>query len=109
MSPAPLSYSCGLAGPALLGSTIEEILSESSAKFSLNEALVVCHQGVRLTYSEFQNRVRETAKGLLALGVSKGDRVGIWAFNCEEWVLLQFATAIDRRHSRQYQSCLWDP
>ena len=93
MGPVPLSYSCGSAGPALLGSTIEEILSESSAKFPCNEALVVCHHDVRLTYSEFQNRVRETAKGLLALGIRKGDRVGIWAFNCEEWVLLQFATA----------------
>ena len=55
--------------------------------------MVVCHQGVRLTYAEFQSRVSQTAKGLMALGVRKGDRVGIWAFNCEEWVLTQFATA----------------
>jgi fatty-acyl-CoA synthase len=89
----PLSYSCGLAGPALLGRTIDEVLSESATRFPQGEALVVCHQGVRLTYAEFQSRVSQTAKGLMALGVRKGDRVGIWAFNCEEWVLTQFATA----------------
>jgi len=93
VSPVPLSYSCGSAGPPLLGRTIDEVLSKSAARFSHGEALVVCHQGVRLTYAELQSKVRQTAKGLLALGVRKGDRVGIWACNCEEWVLTQFATA----------------
>ncbi|HEU0004897.1 MAG TPA: AMP-binding protein [Terriglobia bacterium] len=93
MSAVPLSYSCGSAEPALLGRTIDEILSESAARFPHGEALVVCHQGVRLTYAEFQSKVRQTAKGLLALGIRNGDRVGIWACNCEEWVLTQFATA----------------
>ena len=93
MSAVPLSYSCGSAEPALLGRTIDEILSESAARFPHGEALVVCHQGVRLTYAEFQSKVRRTAKGLLALGIRNGDRVGVWACNCEEWVLTQFATA----------------
>jgi len=93
MSPVDLSYSCGSAGPPLLARTIDQVLSESAARFPHGEALVVCHQGVRLTYAEFQSQVRQTAKGLVALGVRKGDRVGIWAFNCHEWVLVQFATA----------------
>lgn len=93
MSPVSLSYSCGPAGPPLLGRTIGEALAESAARHPRSDALVVCHQGVRLSYAEFQQRVSETAKGLMAVGIRKGDRVGIWAFNCEEWVLAQFATA----------------
>src|SRR5262245_47345148 len=62
-------------------------------RFPNGEALVVCHEGVRLNYESLYNKVQQTAKGLLAMGVRKGDRVGIWAFNCEEWVLIQFATA----------------
>jgi fatty-acyl-CoA synthase len=80
VSSSRLSYSCGSAGPPLLGRTIDEVLSESVARFPSGEALVVCHQGVRLTYLEFQNKVRQTAKGLLALGVRKGDRVGTMSF-----------------------------
>ena len=57
MSALPLSYSCGSAEPALLGRTIDEILSESAARFPHGEALVVCHQGVRLTYAEFHSKV----------------------------------------------------
>ena len=94
MTQGPLSYSCGSAGPALLGHyRLTKYCSESATRFPQGDALVVCHQGVRLTYAEFHSRVTQTAKGLLALGVRKGDRVGIWAFNCEEWVLTQFATA----------------
>ena len=93
MTQGPLSYSCGSAGPALLGRTIGEVLTETATRFPQGEALVVCHSGVRLTYAELHGRVNQTAKGLMALGVRKGDRVGIWAFNCEEWVLTQFATA----------------
>jgi len=93
VNPDSLSYSCGAAGPALLGRTIDEVLSESMARFPNGEALVVCHEGVRLNYETLYNKVQQTAKGLLAMGVGKGDRVGIWAFNCEEWVLTQFATA----------------
>src|SRR5262245_8557751 len=68
-------------------------MAASATRFPRGEALVVCHQCVRLTYEEFQSRVSQIAKGLMALGVRKGDRVGIWSFNCEEWVLAQFATA----------------
>ena len=57
------------------------------------EALVVRHQGVRWTWREYRERIDRLATGLLALGIEPGDRVGIWAPNCAEWCLTQFATA----------------
>ncbi|HMS80713.1 MAG TPA: AMP-binding protein, partial [Burkholderiaceae bacterium] len=67
--------------------------SRSAARFADREALVVRHQGVRWTWSELRHRVDALAAGLLRLGLAPGDRVGIWAPNCAEWTLTQFATA----------------
>ncbi|EFN57192.1 hypothetical protein CHLNCDRAFT_21648 [Chlorella variabilis] len=61
--------------------------------FPTHDAVVSLHQGVRLSYREFHAAVEEVARGLLSLGVQKEDRVGIWAPNCAEWAVLQFATA----------------
>src|SRR3954466_14903039 len=90
--PAP-SYSHGISDVPLLGETIGANLERTVARFGDREAVVSCHQGVRLTYSELDEAVDRLALGLLAAGVAKGDRVGIWAPNCPEWVLLQYATA----------------
>ena len=57
------------------------------------EALVVRHQGIRWSWRELARRVDAVASGLLALGLERGDHVGIWAPNCAEWTLTQYATA----------------
>jgi fatty-acyl-CoA synthase len=77
----------------LLGQTIGENLAETARRFPDAEALVVRHQDVRLTYAELDAEVDRVGRGLLALGLEKGDRVGIWSPNCAEWVLVQYATA----------------
>ena len=87
------SYASGVATKPLIGETIGENLERAVARFGDREALVVRHQGVRLTYAELDARVNALARGLLGAGIGKGDRVGIWAPNCSEWVLTQFATA----------------
>jgi fatty-acyl-CoA synthase len=87
------SYVHGLADEPLLGETIGENLERTVADHGDREALVVRHQDVRWTYEELNERVDLLARGLLAAGLEAGDRVGIWAPNCAEWVLVQFATA----------------
>jgi len=87
------SYASGVAAKPLLGQTIGENLEQAVARFGDREALVVRHQDVRLTYAELDERVNALARGLLGAGLRKGDRAGIWAPNCAEWVLTQFATA----------------
>ena len=93
MSKPILSYSCGEGTPALLGLTIGEVLTQTAHRHPNQEALVVRHQGIRLTFSEFKAEADRYARGLLQLGVRSGDRVAIWAANCAEWVVTQFATA----------------
>jgi fatty-acyl-CoA synthase len=87
------SYASGIADKPLIGETIGENLERTVARFGDREALVARHQDVRLTYAELNARVDALARGLLGAGLRKGDRVGIWAPNCAEWVLVQFATA----------------
>ncbi|HKZ17578.1 MAG TPA: AMP-binding protein [Geobacteraceae bacterium] len=76
-----------------LGFTVGGLLDHIAARFPDNEALVYMDRGLRYTYSEFNEVCRRTAKGLLRMGVKKGDHVSIWANNVPEWVILQFATA----------------
>ena len=78
---------------ALLEQTIPQNLASTVEAHASREALVVCHQDIRWTYEEFATRVRTLACGLLALGVNKGDRVGLWSPNYAEWILTQYATA----------------
>src|SRR5919109_831115 len=87
------SYASGVASKPLIGETIGENLERAVARFGDREALVVRHQDVRLTYAELDDRVNALARGLLGAGLRKGDRLGIWAPNCAEWVLVQYATA----------------
>ncbi len=87
------SYVCGASNIPLLGETIGEHFSRAAARWPEREALVVRHQNIRWSYAELKGRVDELAAGLLALGLEPGDRIGIWAPNCCEWVLTQFASA----------------
>ncbi|MEU6218847.1 AMP-binding protein [Streptomyces sp. NPDC047022] len=88
-----LSYAHGTSGTALLGDTIGAGLDRTAALWPDREALVDVASGRRWTYAEFAADVDRLAYALLASGVAKGDRVGIWAVNCAEWVLVQYATA----------------
>ncbi|MFJ2924822.1 AMP-binding protein [Streptomyces massasporeus] len=87
------SYSHGTGATALLGDTIGADLDQAVAAWPDREALVDVPSGRRWTYAEFGAAVDELASALHASGVAKGDRVGIWAVNCPEWVLVQYATA----------------
>lgn len=88
-----LSYAHGTGTTALLGDTIGRNLDRAVAAWPDREALVDVPSGRRWTYAEFAADVDELARALMASGVAKGDRVGIWAVNCPEWVLVQYATA----------------
>jgi len=88
-----LSYASGTGDTPLLGETIIQNLRRTVERVPDVEALVVRHQGYRATYRQFWDEVGLVARGLLARGVRKGDRVGIWAPNRAEWVVVQYATA----------------
>jgi len=90
---AALSYTSGTGTVPLLGETIGENLRRTAERHADREALVDVAAGRRWTYREFDTAVDEVARGLLARGIAKGDRVGIWAPNCAEWVLTQYASA----------------
>lgn len=77
---------------SLLTSTIGELLEEKVDERPNHEAVVYPEKGIRWTYQEFDEKVNETAKALMALGVEKGEHIAIWADNKPEWVLTQFAT-----------------
>ena len=88
-----LSYSSGESATALLGDTIGGNFDATVRAFGDREALVDRSAARRWTYAELAADVDALALGLLELGVSKGERVGIWAPNCAEWTLTQYATA----------------
>ncbi len=89
----PLSHSAGPRDAPLLELTIGEGLRRTVERFGEREALVVREQGYRATYRELWDEVSLAARGLLARGVRTGDRVGIWAPNRHEWLVIQYATA----------------
>ena len=77
----------------LLDETIPQSLARTVAEHGDRDALVSVEQGIRFTYAQFAEEVDRVARGLMAIGVAKGDRVGIWSPNFAEWVLVQYATA----------------
>src|SRR3954468_4520915 len=87
------SYSHGTSETPLLGDTIGVNFARTAARFRDRPALVSRHQDVRLTYAQLEAAVDAAAGGLLRFGIRAGDRVGIWAPNCAEWVVVQYATA----------------
>ena len=98
MSPDPaespgLSIGVGPTATPLLDETISRNLSRMAAGQPDADALIACESGLRLSYGGFGRAIDEVAKGLMALGVEKGDRVAIWSPNHPEWTITQYATA----------------
>jgi fatty-acyl-CoA synthase len=93
MRPNGWSYVSGTSEKPLLGITIGDLFDQIVAQFPENEALVARHQGLRYTYRQLHAIVETCARALMSLGVHAGERVGIWAPNCAEWAITQFATA----------------
>ena len=89
-----LSYASGISDIPLKGETIGQNLRQIATQFPEREALVSPYQNYRATYREFLQQVEEVAKALMAHGIQRGDRVGIWSPNRYEWVLVQYATAL---------------
>ncbi len=87
------SYDHGTTDVPLLYETIGDCLHRVAGRYPDREVLVSMHQGRRFTYAEFDRLTDLLARGLLRIGVEKGDRVGIWAVNCWEWAAVQFATS----------------
>ncbi len=87
------SYGSGTSETPLLGDTIGDNLARTVARFPDAEAMVDVPSGRRWTYLELDADVTALALGLLAVGVEAGDRIGIWAPNCPEWTVLQYASA----------------
>ena len=90
---ATLSYTHGPSLIPLLGETIGENLRRTVERAGDHDAIVARAQGYRATYRELWDATMQVALGLLASGVKKGDRVGIWSPNRFEWILIQYATA----------------
>jgi fatty-acyl-CoA synthase len=87
------AYGRGATSPPLLELTIGRALAGALSAHPDRDALVSCEQGIRWSYAELGAAVDRAARALLAAGVAAGDRVGIWAPNCAEWVVVQYATA----------------
>ncbi|MGW4520359.1 AMP-binding protein [Amycolatopsis sp. NPDC004378] len=92
-APALPSYASGISEKPLLGDTIGDNFDRTVAAFGDRDALVDRYAGRRWTYRELAAEVNALALGLLARGIGKGDRVGIWSPNRAEWTCLQYATA----------------
>ncbi len=93
LEPVVESYVIGASDPPLIEQTIGQALSEAAHKYGESEAIVSVHQGMRVSYRELNEQAGMVGAGLLSLGLEPGDRVGIWAPNCVEWTIVQFATA----------------
>ena len=89
-----LSYSHMGSVKQLLWTTIGDRLKYTAEKYPKNDALVAVWRNERYTYEHFYKICKTAAKGLIDMGVKRGDRVGIWATNYTEWVITQFSTAM---------------
>lgn len=88
-----LSYTHGTSLEPLMGITIGDLFDQIVAQYPKNDALIVPHQAIRWSYSNLKEEVDKCAKGMIAMGLQKGERVGIWSPNRYEWVVAQLATA----------------
>jgi len=87
------SYVHGISESRLIFKTVGKLLEEAADRHANQQAIVVRHQGIRLSYAELNQRVNNVAAHMLAHGIEPGDRVGIWSPNNLQWVVTQFATA----------------
>ena len=92
MSNVP-SYVCGVSDTPLLGDTIGQALARAAARWPDRPALISPSHGVSWTWRELHERVQALAAGFLALGLQRGDRIGVWSLNRPDWTLTQFAAA----------------
>lgn len=88
-----MSFVCGTVDKPLLYQSVGDALANAADRWPQLDAVLVPHQKARLTYSDFDHQVSRLARALLALGLRRGDRLGIWSPNCVEWLLAQFGTA----------------
>ena len=93
MTPTAFSYVSGVSAEPLLGSTIGQALASAAERWPERPALISPSHGVAWTWKELRARVRDLAAGLLALGLQRGERIGVWSLNRPEWTLTQFAAA----------------
>lgn len=87
------SYASGTSDVPLIGSTIGAQFDAAVARWGARDALVVCQQDIHWSWNDLRERVDAFAAGLIDLGLAPGSRIGIWAPNCAEWTITQFATA----------------
>ncbi|HEX6799353.1 MAG TPA: AMP-binding protein [Ktedonobacterales bacterium] len=87
------SYVNGTSDIPLIGMTIGDAFDRTVARFPDRDALISRHQGLRYTWTQFQDEVNRFARGLMALGIQKGDRVGIWSPTHAEWAITQYGCA----------------
>jgi fatty-acyl-CoA synthase len=90
---AATAYGHGASDTPLLGETIGSNIERMAAQHADREAVVVVQQGVRWSYAQFAAQIDRVARALVASGLAPGDRMGIWAPNCAEWLLVQYASA----------------
>ena len=93
MAPTAFSYVSGVSAEPLLGSTIGQALASAAERWPERPALISPSHGVAWTWEELRARTRDLAAGLLALGLRRGERIGVWSLNRPEWTLTQFAAA----------------
>ena len=89
----PDSYARGAIDSPLLEETIDENFRRTLDRHGSRDALVVCHEDIRWSYAELDREIDRVARGLHALGLEVGDRLGLWSPNRSEWTLVQYATA----------------
>ena len=87
------SYVHGASSTPLIGATIGRHFDEAAERWAENDALVVRHQNIHWSYAALKTQVDDVAAGLLALGLRRGERIGIWSPNNSEWLVTQLATA----------------
>ncbi|TNN71520.1 Acyl-CoA synthetase family member 2, mitochondrial [Liparis tanakae] len=87
------SYVHGTSSISLLPLTVGQSLDSTVQRWPDREAVVFLQDGIRKTFAQFQQDVDKTAAGLLALGLKRGDRLGVWGPNTYEWILFQFASS----------------
>ncbi len=87
------SYTSGISTTPLIGMTIGDTFDDIATRFPGNDALIVRHQNRRYTYAELKDAVDQAARAFLAIGIKRGQRVAMWAPNCAQWTITQFATA----------------
>ena len=88
-----LSYVHGVGTTPLIADTIGGALNRAAERWGDRDALVACHQQLRYSYRQLREEADRAARALIALGVQRGDRVGIWSGNCAEWMITQYAAA----------------